>query len=192
MSRAVLPIGHEELGTEDGEVDADERGYVELPRWVWDKFEEPIPWIFKVTKPVGAWKHSWLRSRVFYGFRYDLGFYGGEYMLQCGSGWTRRGRCHVEVVRWRGRIGRREDICRNWRRRCDWLTVREDRGRHWRDHERIWRGGRSWGDGGVEDIGDDRRVASEVLKNLRDWGIERGGEVAYHGRVSLSEPETVM
>ena len=100
--------------------------------------------------------------------------------------------CHVEVVGWRGRIGWWEDVGWDWGRWRNWFAVRKDRGWHWRDHEGVWRGSRGWCDGGVEDVGDDGGVIPEVFEDLGDRGMERGGEMAYHGRVSLSEPDAVM
>ena len=81
MSQTILPVGHEELGAKDCEVDADEGGYVELSCWVGNKLEESVPWVFKVTEPVGPRLHTRLRSRVFYCFGDDLGLYGSKHVL---------------------------------------------------------------------------------------------------------------
>jgi hypothetical protein len=51
VDQAVTPIGHEELGTQSAEVDADKGGDVELAGDIRDKFEKTISWFFEVVCP---------------------------------------------------------------------------------------------------------------------------------------------
>ena len=52
MNWAVPSICHEKLGARSHEVNADKQGDVELPSWVGDELEEPIPRVFEVAEPL--------------------------------------------------------------------------------------------------------------------------------------------